>query len=157
VPRYNVTETINASPTRSFEVFGDLRNTPKFISAIKSVEFLTEGPVGKGTRFKETRVMFGRDATETMEVTAWNPDGPTPFYTLSCDSCGAHMDTTFRFHPERNGSATRVEMDMLLKPVSLFAKIMTPLSKLMMGPMMKKCVLADFADARRVAEATPAN
>ena len=73
--RLAISETVNAPLGRTFEAFSDLRSAEKNISGIKRLEILTDGPIGKGTRFKETRVMFGREATETMEVTQWEPRG----------------------------------------------------------------------------------
>ena len=60
---------VNASPGRTFEVFTDLANTGNIVRGIKKMEILTEGPVGTGTRFRETRVMMGKEATEEMEIT----------------------------------------------------------------------------------------
>ncbi|HVP72556.1 MAG TPA: SRPBCC family protein [Phycisphaerales bacterium] len=149
--RLAISETVNAPLGRTFEAFSDLRSAEKNISGIKRLEILTDGPIGKGTRFKETRVMFGREATETMEVTQWEPRGSPASYAIGGDSCGARFETIFRFHPERQGAATRVEMEMTVKAMSLFAKVMSPLSKLMMGPM-KKSIAGDLADMKRVAE-----
>lgn len=56
------------------------------------IELLTDLPVGEGTRFKETRIMFKREATEEMEFVEF--DAPN-VYTLGSYSCGCEfrMDT----------------------------------------------------------------
>lgn len=153
MPRLTMQETVNAPPARTFAAFSDLRNAAENISAIKRLEILTDGPVGQGTRFKEARMMFGREATETMAITQWSPDAPTPAYAIGGDTCGARFESVFRFHPADGGRSTRVEFEMSMQAVTLFAKIMMPLSKLLMGPMMRKCLLADVRDMKRVAEA----
>lgn len=130
--RFTTTKNINASPDHVFEVFSDLRGAADRISAIKRMEVLTDGPVGVGTRFRETRIMFKREATEEMEVTTFVPGH---HYTLHCESCGSTFDTVFRFTPD--GSATRVDVEFQCRTVSFFAKIMSPLSSLMMGWCMK--------------------
>ena len=65
---FEVSTVISASPERVFALFTDLAHAPDNIRAIKKLELLTPGPMCMGTRFRETRVMFGKEATEEMEV-----------------------------------------------------------------------------------------
>ena len=108
---------------------------------------LTDGPVGPGTKFRETRVMFKREATEEMEVTRYEPGKG---YTLECESCGAWFASEFEFSPE--GSGTRVDLEMRSRPLTFMAKLMSPIGALMSGTM-KKCVEQDIEDVRKVVEA----
>jgi uncharacterized protein YndB with AHSA1/START domain len=142
MPSYTVTTEVAAPPERVFAAFTDYAHIAEHVSAIQRVELLTEGPVGVGTRFRETRTMFGREATETMEVTAFDP--PRSF-TLEANSCGAHWSMVHRFQPERGG--THVTLEMTLRPVSFLAKVMSPLSRLMAGSMLK-CIQQDFDDMK---------
>ena len=87
-----VVKIIDAPLDRVFEVFTDLPGTPGRISAITKLEVLTDGPIGVGTRWRETRVMFGREATETMEITAIDPPRS---YSAAANSCGCHYETMF--------------------------------------------------------------
>ena len=127
---------------RVFERFSDLANAADHVSGITNIEFLTDGPVGVGTRFKETRVMFGREATEEMTVTDFQPNQA---YTIGCESCGCEYRTEFRFHP--HGAGTEVEIEMETRALTLFAKILSPLSRLMAGTV-KKCVDQDLEDLK---------
>lgn len=138
---------VKATPERTFAAFTDLRNAAGRVRGIKKLDVLTDGPIGKGTRFRETRVMFGREATEEMEITDFQPGKS---YTVGGISCGAEFATTFRFTPASGG--TRVEFELAFRPVSVFAKLMAPLSGMMMGPM-KKVVEQDMDDMRKIAEA----
>lgn len=61
--------TIQAPPERAFAAFADFPHAARSVSGIERIEMLTDGPVGAGTRFRETRIMFGREATEEMKVT----------------------------------------------------------------------------------------
>ena len=76
--------------------------------------------------------MFKKEATEVMEITEHVPGRN---YTFHAESCGAAYDTTFRF--TRHGPATRVDVEFLCRPVSLIAKIMSPVSSLMIGWCMQ--------------------
>jgi carbon monoxide dehydrogenase subunit G len=52
----------------------DIDNAPQTISGIRSVERLDDlDEFGIGTRWRETRVMFGKSATEEMTVTDLEP------------------------------------------------------------------------------------
>ncbi|MEM1303789.1 MAG: SRPBCC family protein, partial [Planctomycetota bacterium] len=138
-------ERIDAPVERVFAVATDLPTAAERIDGIDKIELLTDGPVGVGTQWKETR---GKSGTETLEVSAFDaPNG----YTVSCDSCGCHFDSRFRFEP-LEGGGTRATLDVTTTAESLMAKLMAPLTRLMMGGM-KKAVAQDLADIKRAAEA----
>ena len=68
-----VSVDIDVPIDRVFSIATDLQNAPERIGGITKLEVLTDGPFGLGTRWRETRVMFGREATEVMWVTAFDP------------------------------------------------------------------------------------
>lgn len=143
----SMTRRIAAERERVFDVFSDLRHAAGRIAAIKRLEVLTEGPIRKGTRFRETRIMFNREATEEMEIVDFLPGRS---YTVQCLSCGVLWSSTFRF--EAAGGETEVSLDMSCKPKTFFARLMSPLGRLMAGGMLK-CVGQDLEDLKKFAEA----
>jgi carbon monoxide dehydrogenase subunit G len=149
MPRFSVSQKIAAPLEEVFALFSDFHHVAGRIPAITKLEVLTPGPIGVGTRFRETRMMFKREATEEMEITAFTPGKS---YEISCQSCGAMYCSLFRFEPENGG--TRVSVDFTTRAVSWLAWLMAPLSRLMM-PMMKKCVLQDIEGMKKVAEQGP--
>jgi carbon monoxide dehydrogenase subunit G len=149
MPGFTHSMTINAPIANVFAVFSDIEKAPERIKDIKKVELLTLGPVGLGTKFKETRLVFKREASETFEFTVFEPNQR---YELVAQSCGAEYRTGFTFTPE--GTGTRVDISLKTRAMTLYAKLFSPLAYLMMG-MMKKCVLKDFEDLRKVLEANP--
>ena len=111
---------------------------------------LTDGPVRLGTRFKETRVMFGKEATETMEVVEFKPPHG---YALGCQSHGCRYRSDFQFKP--NAGGTRVEMTFEATPRTLLARMMGFLT----APMIKgvaKCMEKDLEDLKASLEGKPA-
>jgi uncharacterized protein YndB with AHSA1/START domain len=85
-------ETLIAAPPETvFEVLSDIPRWPDSIPNIEKVEMLTSGPVNIGTRFRETRKMHGRSATEEMTVTRYEP--PRRF-ALSAENHGARYLAT---------------------------------------------------------------
>lgn len=137
---------VNADPARTFAIFTDLHHAEERVEGIKKMEVLTDGPVGKGTRFKETRVMFKKETSETMEITAFDP--PTG-YTVEAESCGCHYTSFFKFVPKDGG--TQVTWEFNSKPLTFMAKMMSPMM-IMMGGTLRKLVAKDMADIKAAAE-----
>lgn len=139
---------IESPPERVFEVITDLAGAEGRIKAIKAVEVLTDGPVGKGTRWRETRTMFGRDATAEMEITEFTPGVG---YVAESESCGCTYRCAFTVSPEAGGSRLSARMDAMAE--SFFARLMGAV----MTPFMRKTIIrafnADLADIKAVAEA----
>lgn len=131
---------VAAPPAKVFAAFTDLDEFAGRIASIVRVERLTPGPVGRGTRFRETRVMFKREATETMEFRAFEAGRS---YTLGCLSCGMDYAFSFRFTAAAGG--TDVIADVAMKPVTFFARLLSPLAALMAGPL-RKCLAQDLED-----------
>ena len=138
---------VNAPPERVFALATDFEHAAERVSAIVRMEMLTDGPVGLGTRFRETRVMFKREATEEMTVVEWEP----PLrYVLGAESCGSRYRSELRCTPE--GEGTRFSMSFEAEPQTFFAKVMGFLMKGMIKKMGEMC-LKDLEDIGRAAEA----
>ncbi|HEX4607664.1 MAG TPA: SRPBCC family protein [Urbifossiella sp.] len=138
MPGFAFTTLIAAPVPAVFAAFIDFGNAPSRVKDIVRLEVLTSGPVGVGTKFKETRVMFGREATETMELTAFEPN---QLFELTAASCGAEFRTRFTFSPD--GPGTRVGVEVQTAAKSFYAKLFRPLAYLMMGTM-KSCIRRDI-------------
>jgi carbon monoxide dehydrogenase subunit G len=145
--KLDLEEAIQAPQGVVWQVITDFDGAPGRISGIKALEVLTDGPIGKGTRFRETRVMFGKETVEEMEITRF--EAPTT-YTVEADSCGAHFASTYTLREV--AGRTELRLEIRTQATSLFAKLMAPLGFLMAGPM-KKAIAKDNADIKRAAEA----
>jgi hypothetical protein len=145
--KISMTERIIAPQERVFGLFADLDGAPGRIAGITKLERLTVGPVGVGTRWRETRVMFGKEATEEMEFTVFEPPRR---YVVEAESHGMHYRSEYQFEPA--GGATDVHMTFEGRPLTLGAKLMAPLGLLFAGTA-KKCFAQDMADLKVAAEA----
>ena len=141
-----ITRQINAPLDRVFDVFTDLRAAAERVGGIESVEVLTDGPFAVGTRWKETRKMMGKLATETMWISAVEVNRS---YTAEAESCGTHYTSTYTF--EESDGGTLVTMSFAGRPVTLLAKLMSPLGCLMAG-MIRKMLVKDLDDLAGVCE-----
>ena len=140
--------SINADRARVFQVFCDLENAPANIGGITKLEVLA-GPaqLNLGTRWRETRKMFGQEATEEMWVTAFEQDTS---YVVEAESRGTHYRSEYRFTPD--GSGTSVLMTFEGTPVSFGARVAGVIGGLFVGTA-KKALHQDLVDLKRACEA----
>jgi hypothetical protein len=141
---------IDAVPEEVFAIATNFGGCADWLSGVKETRVLTPGPVGVGTKFTETRLMGGSEATEEMTVSAFDPPRS---YTLQCDSHGLSFSSVLMFEADRDG--TIVSMDMQIRPVSFGAKLMSPLMGMMAGKL-RKHLAQDLHDLKAAAEKTHA-
>lgn len=142
---------IRQDQAKVFEKFSNPSAMESILEDVLRIEQLTEGPVGPGTRWRETRVMYGKEATEEMEITEFHP--PDSF-TVRCHSCGCAFITTYHFDQAPEG--VRVRLIMECRPVGLAAKLMSPFSGMMLKPMLG-CLQKDLDEMKAACEAEDAS
>ena len=96
---------VAAPPEVVFATVTDVANWPNFLRAIDKLEILTPGPVGVGTKFRETRVMFGRKATEEMTVAVY---GPPRRFDLTAENHGTRYLACHEITPASGGARLRL-------------------------------------------------
>jgi hypothetical protein len=72
----SLTQHINAPADKVWAVVSDIPGSAATLSAVDSIQMLTEGPYAEGTRWKETRTMMGRSETVELLVTQSEPPSP---------------------------------------------------------------------------------
>ena len=96
---------VRAPAERVWAVLTDIRHADQTLSGVTKVEPLTEGPYGVGTRWRESRRMFGREETQQLEVTL--AEEPTRT-VIEADSSGVHYVTEFSLTPAGDGTRLRM-------------------------------------------------
>ena len=145
---FSVTRRIDAPVDEVFAVFADFEHAAERIDGIKVLDVLTGGPIGVGSRFRETRVMFGKEATEEMEITAFERGRS---YTVECTSHGSHYTSVYTFEPRHDGTDVTLSFDV--EAISLFAKLMSPIAGTLVKAM-QKLMVEDIDDLQRYLEAS---
>lgn len=118
---------IRASPERVWEAMTDLRGVERALSGVQRIEVLTEGGFGVGTRWRETRRMLGKEATEEMYVTA---SEPPERYVVEADSHGTHYVSEFTLLTAGPETTTVRMAFSAVEPggfMGLLAKVLGPL------------------------------
>ncbi len=138
-----VTRTIRATAAQVFDLVAHVDNFAQAITAIDNVEYLSDIRKGVGTRFRETRVVFGRYASTELEITEYQPNHRV---RLVADSHGAVWDTTFTV--EDRGETVSLVMQMHARPYKLLAKVMVRLNQ----KLVQKAVEADMEAVKAYCE-----
>ncbi len=148
-----VTRTIDAPPEIVWTLITDIANSPQVISGIDSVKILG-GPegFGVGTRWRETRTMFGKEATEEMEVSSVT-EGTS--YTVIAASHGMLYESIFTIQPRGADTCT---LTMLFggEPTSTMSRAMAVTIGRLFAGQTRKALEKDLADIATAAEARTA-
>ena len=138
---------ITAPVSKVFELFTDLRKIEENVSGIKSIEVL-DGPakMAIGTKWKETRVMLGKEASEVMTVSDIHNNLS---YDVVAASHGMEYKSSYVFKEANN--VTSVEMIFAGIPKSFMSKLFTPVGYLFKGAT-KKTLVADMKELKIAAE-----
>lgn len=145
--RITVTRHVQAPIDKTYEYFIDIEKIADRIKGIETIEILEHGGEDNvGLRWRETRTMFGREATEEMWISAAEKD---LFYEVQAKSNGMKYLTRYEF--TSNSDGTGVSLSFSGRPVSLMAKIMAPMMSFMAGSM-RKALEADMDDLARLLE-----
>ncbi|MEV7606315.1 SRPBCC family protein [Paenarthrobacter sp. NPDC089322] len=144
-----LTQHINASPEKVWAVISDIPGSAATISGIDSIQMLSEGPYGEGTRWKETRTMMGRQETVEMWVSQTDPPRST---TVKALQGGADYTTRFNLAERDGGTDLTLTFGAdVVKPTLLSKITMALFGKIGMS-MTRKALSKDLAEIAAKAE-----
>ncbi len=145
----SLTQHIHASPEKVWSVISDIPGSAATLSGIDSIQMLSDGPYGEGTRWKETRTMMGRSETVEMWVAQADPPRST---TVKALQGGA--DYTSRFSLAERDGGTDLTLTFgadVVKPTALSKISMALFGKIGMS-MTRKALSKDLAEIAAKAE-----
>ena len=114
-------EWISRPPQLVFDFITTPDNAPKVVQSVKSMVKLTEGPVRVGTRYRETRLIRGKEEHAELEVVAYEPNQN---YAVKNLTEGIETVYQYSFQTEANG--TRVDLVCEVKAGGV-KKLMLPM------------------------------
>jgi hypothetical protein len=131
-----------------WELITDLDRSPNVISAVTAVERLDNGTeFGVGTRWQETRNLFGQEATEILEVTDVDPGRS---YTVQAESAGARYRSVISVGPAPVGSMITITFGS--ESTNSVSKVLAgTIGKLLEGGT-RKALVRDLEDIAVIAE-----
>ena len=138
-----VTTTIAAPLEQVFETIADIESFQRAIPHIESIDFLSEGRSGPGTRFRETRVTGGRRSTTELEITECVANDSLRIVT---DSHGTVWDSLFVVRQVDGGTELTVTLEA--RAHQLFARLANPL----VMPLIRDTMEGDLEMIKRYCE-----
>lgn len=135
--RLCVSEWINASPEHVFGVMRDPDQARSWMPGLTAMEVEPPGPLETGSKFRETRKMFGKQHTVEFDVVGVEPGRSIE---LAAIDCGVSYFFTQSVAPENGG--TRLTLDGRAEGGGLVARMMM---KMMGVGMMRKALAKDLA------------
>lgn len=146
-----VSRDIAAEPAAVWAVITDLDATEQMLSGVQRIERLDDGSgFGVGTCWRETRTMFGREATERLQVTAIEPGSS---YTVVAISGNTVYTSTLRVEPTGEGSA-RLTMTFAAQPSGATTRLLAATIGRLFQGATRKMLQRDLADIATAAETT---
>ena len=139
-----------AAPAEAvWAVMTDLDSSPDTLSGVDAIERLDGGgELRVGTRWRETRTLMGRQATEEMEVTALEPGRS---YTVEADSSGAHYRSVLAVEP-LGTDRSRLSMTFGGEPSGMAGKLAAATVGRLFQGATRKALERDLADIAQAAE-----
>ena len=138
--RFTIEERFDASPEEVFRVATDIDAFGDWMPNFVRAEKLTDGVVGKGAIWRETRKMFGKESTEQFEVTAAEPGKSLDLFVDGQKGTTGRGEYRFRYVFEPQGAGTLLRMDGEIAGMGWF---METLGRLFIGSF-KKAVHGDL-------------
>ena len=118
---FNMSEWVARPPKAVFDFITSPENAPKIVQSVTSMVKLTEGSVRVGTRYRETRLMNGKEQHAELEIVELEP---TRKYAVRNVTGG--IETVYRYKFEPEGDGTRVDLVCELSAGGI-KKLMLPL------------------------------
>ncbi len=138
-----MTRSIRAPLEKVFSTVADIRQFSKALPHVVSFEFLSDMEIGVGTRFRETRLMKGKESVTELEVTEYVENDHA---RMVADSHGTVWDTVFSVKEEEGHTVLTMTMDA--RAYKLMPKLMNPLIK----GMITKAVESDMDQVKAYCE-----
>lgn len=144
-----LTQHIHATPEKVWSVITDIPGSPATLSGVESVQLLTDGPYGEGTRWKETRTMMGRSETVEMWVDKAEPARGT---TVKAVQGGADYTTRFSLAPREGGTDLTLTFGAEVIKPSAASRIMMALFGKVGMAITRKALAKDLSEIAAKAE-----
>ncbi|MBT8181523.1 MAG: SRPBCC family protein [Eudoraea sp.] len=139
---------IKAPKEKVWKVITDIENSVNTISGIEKIEILNKPKdTVVGLKWKETRTIFGKSATETMWITEATENN---YYKTRAESNGAIYQTILKLSEKEN--TTFLTMEFSTEAITVRGKIMAFIFGRMLNKTMKKLIKKDLSDIKTAVE-----
>jgi carbon monoxide dehydrogenase subunit G len=114
--------SVPVPPAEVFPWLLDVDKVPRWVEGVESYEVAGDGPVGPGSRLRQTVTVSGLTLTMELEVVEYDPPRSA---TTRSELRGIAAESVYRVEPEGEGS--RVTQTVALDPKGMSAKLLAPM------------------------------
>lgn len=139
---------IEAPKEKVWKIITDIEGSVDVISGIKEIDILEKSSNGLiGLKWEETRIMFGKTATEIMWITEAEENG---YYQTRAE----HPNVVYisKLSLTEEGSQTRLTMEFKAQISSLGTRIMSAVMGLFFNKATRNAIQQDLVDIKAAAE-----
>jgi len=138
---FTVSEWIDAPRQGVYDICTDLSSGHEWMNGLIRIDRLTDGPFAVGSKWREVRKMYGKEAAEEFEVTKL--DAPGSFTIYVDGSKGASKKGEFFFDHQllEDKGGTRFDIHAEITGMGFIGKILGPI----IGRAFKKAMVKDLA------------
>jgi len=148
--RYHFEREIDAPPRHCYDCFSNLGFVQEHSSEVVEMKPTNDTPFGPGMEFTCSRRMMGKVHSETLAVDAAEPGKS---YTMRCDTCGMRWLSNYTFESLGAGTRTKVTLDMTCTPMTLMARLTSPMMVFFAGAA-KKSINKEMDELKAACEAS---
>ena len=102
---FTLSEWISRPPQDVFDFITTPDNAPTVVRSVTSMVAITEGPVRVGTRYRETRLMRGKEEQAELDVVAYEPN-----QTYAVKNVTQGIETIYRYEFRAEANGTRADL-----------------------------------------------
>lgn len=134
--RFEVTRTFQVSKQEAYRSLLDLQAAEKWMQGLVGIERLDEGEMKVGSEWKETRKMFGQEASEYFEVVELDEPNKIVYYVDGARGTTGKGEYIYTYLLTSVGDKTEVTLQGEIKGLTGLTKLF---GKLMKGTFAKAC------------------
>lgn len=149
--KITVSRVVHAEPDAVWRVLTDLDAAPEVFRAVSRVKRLEGEGYAVGTRWLETRRIFGKEETEELHVTEVQEPSRT---TVEADSGGVHYTTVFSLEPVKESTRLQVTFSGYHPDPNLLQRLTATVFGAVGARVTTRMLAQDLADIARAAEST---
>jgi uncharacterized protein YndB with AHSA1/START domain len=144
MPSFAHTVALPGPPEAVFPWLLEPERVPRWTGHLETYERIDDGPIGTGSRFRETLVLSGSRYTVELEVTRYDP--PTGAESRFATN-GVQLHNTYVL--EAGGGGTRLTQSLDAKATSFGARMIIPVVQ----PRLERKLTEDLERLKSVLEA----